>query len=358
MSQANQIKAPRIVLNPKDATRFMDHTLKAGLVAFLKGSPGIGKSDIARQTAKANNLKFVDFRLAQCDPTDLNGFPRFDEKTGRSTYMPMTTWPLKGDPLPINEETGQPYDGWYLFFDELPAAAPAVQAAAYKILLDRKVADFDLHPKAHMGAAGNLVTDNAVAEDMSTALQSRLIHATLEVKLEDWLRWAVHAGIDPRITSFLQWKPGQLYQFNPDHTDDTFACPRTWEFASKGLKGLDLVNDQVFSRAVLVGTISEGPAREFIAFCNFFSKLPTMAEIAANPKGVAVPEEPGVLYALTGALAGAMDQTNIGPLFEYMSRIPLEYQVITLRSAIPRNREIAQNPAVKQWCVANASALF
>lgn len=79
--------------------------------------------------AKDFNLKLIDFRLSQCDPTDLNGFPSVNDK-GRATYMPMTTWPLEGDDLPINKKTGQPYDGWLIFFDEMPAAAPAVQAAA------------------------------------------------------------------------------------------------------------------------------------------------------------------------------------------------------------------------------------
>lgn len=51
---------------------FMTLALKANLVPFVKGSPGIGKSDIARKVADHFNLKLIDFRLAQCDPTDLN----------------------------------------------------------------------------------------------------------------------------------------------------------------------------------------------------------------------------------------------------------------------------------------------
>ena len=43
--------------------------------------------------------------------------------------MPMTTWPLVGDDLPKADD-GTPMDGWLVFFDELPAASPAVQAAA------------------------------------------------------------------------------------------------------------------------------------------------------------------------------------------------------------------------------------
>ena len=129
MSAPTALTLEPITLNPTGIYNFIAHTLKAGLVPFVKASPGVGKSDVTRKVATDFNLKLIDFRLSQCDPTDLSGFPHINDK-GRATYMPMTTWPLEGDELPINEKTGQPYDGWLIFFDELPAAAPAVQAAA------------------------------------------------------------------------------------------------------------------------------------------------------------------------------------------------------------------------------------
>lgn len=46
--------------------------LKAKLVPMLHGSPAVGKSAIVRQIAKQFNLKLIDLRLSQCDPTDLN----------------------------------------------------------------------------------------------------------------------------------------------------------------------------------------------------------------------------------------------------------------------------------------------
>ena len=357
MSTPTALTLEPITLNPAGIFNFMAHSLKAGLVPFVKGSPGIGKSDIARKVAKDFNLKLIDFRLSQCDPTDLNGFPSVNDK-GRATYMPMTTWPLVGDDLPKADD-GTPMDGWLVFFDELPAASPAVQAAAYKILLDRMVGEFKLHPRVMMAAAGNLVTDNAVAEDLSTALQSRLIHAQLQVNLKDWQQWAADTKIDHRITSFLEWKPQLLYSFDPNHTDNTFPCPRTWEFTDKQLKaGLNVGQDPAFDRALLSGTIGQGAAREFIAFCNFFSKLPTIADIVKDPKGVKVPEEPGVLYAMSGSIAAHIDGSNAAPLFEFLQRMPIEYQVIGLRTAIRRDQSIAKTPGIIQWVMKNSASLF
>lgn len=46
--------------------------IKAKLVPMLVGSPGCGKSQIVHQIADEYNLKVIDLRLSQCDPTDLN----------------------------------------------------------------------------------------------------------------------------------------------------------------------------------------------------------------------------------------------------------------------------------------------
>jgi len=61
-----------LTVSPKQAVTLITDVLRAQLVPILTASPGLGKSDIARQIAKARNLKFIDFRLAQADPTDLN----------------------------------------------------------------------------------------------------------------------------------------------------------------------------------------------------------------------------------------------------------------------------------------------
>jgi hypothetical protein len=50
----------------------------------------------------------------------------------------------------------------------------------------------------------------------------------LVVDSEEWIEWAEQNDIDHRITSYIKFKPGQLYTFTPDHTDKTYACPRTW----------------------------------------------------------------------------------------------------------------------------------
>ncbi len=56
----------------QEARSMIELAIRAGLVPLLHGSPAIGKSAVVKAIAKAYNLKLIDLRLSQCDPTDLN----------------------------------------------------------------------------------------------------------------------------------------------------------------------------------------------------------------------------------------------------------------------------------------------
>ena len=311
--------------------------LRAGLVPMLSGSPGMGKSAIVKQLAEQANLKLIDLRLSQCDPTDLLGFPTI--KDDRAGYRPMETFPLMGDDLP------EGYEGWLLFLDELSAAPPAVQVAAYKILLDRQVGIHDLHSKVLIVGAGNKLDDGAVVENMSTALQSRLVHLELAVDANEWDDWAVSSGVDTRITSFIKFKPDMLYNFRADHTDVTYACPRTWEFTDKILKVSDVNSPDM--RVMLSGTLGNGAAAEFLAFCKI--KTPNIKDIIKDPMAVEVSDDPSVQYSLAGAIAQRVNDTNIDPLVTYIGRMPAEFQVICLRDIIRRHPTLSSHKAITAW---------
>ena len=320
----------------------------AKLVPMIIGSPGIGKSMIVHQIAKEYRLKVIDLRLSQCDPTDLLGFPNIvGNKAG---YVPMETFPIEGEPIPAG------YSGWLLFLDEMNAASAAVQAAAYKLVLDRMVGVHKLHKNVAICAAGNLETDGAIVQPMSTALQSRLVHMELVVDSKEWIEWATSNEIDHRITSYIQFKPGNLYTFNPDHTDKTYACPRTWVFSDEILKGSPIGDPDTLP--MLSGTISEGVAREFVGFCKVYQDLPTTGQITANPSGTKVPNEPSILFALTGSIAHNADTSNLTALMEYVLRLPIEFQVVCLREVVRRNKPLMGHASVQKWISTSAANLF
>lgn len=322
--------------------------IKAGLVPMLVSSPGCGKSDIIHQIAADFNLKVIDLRLSQCDPTDLNGFPKISGN--RASYAPMDTFPLEGDPIP------EGYVGWLLFLDEFNGADQSVQKAAYKVVLDKMVGMYNLHKKVAIVCAGNLETDNALVEPMSTALQSRLVHLELVLNKDEWIEWATTHDIDVQITSYINFKPGQLHNFDPDHTDKTFACPRTWEFVNRILKHTTPTDPNRI--ALISGAISEGVAREFLLFCKVYADLPKIQDVIASPDLIAVSEEPSIIYAMCGAIAHNASEDNLSALMRYIVRIPKEFQVICMKELIRRNKALTRHPAAVAWTLSTSAEIF
>ena len=350
------------------ARELMEFAIRAGKVPFLKGSPGVGKSAIVREIAKVFNLKLIDLRLSQCDPTDLMGYPDIytqtfeviDGKTGerktvtrrKATYAPFDTFPLEGDPIPKG------YAGWLLFLDEFNGADVPTQKASYKVALDKMVGQEHLHAKCVVMCAGNLDTDMALVEEMSTALQSRLIHITATSNAPAWLDWAATAKIDPRITAFINFKPGALNTFDPqkENTEETYACERTWVFVNDLLKQLDDISNPLLL-PLLAGALGEGSAREFIGYLKVFADLPTIQDIINDPAGTAIPDQPSTIYAVAGSLSHNADADNVEALMIYINRLPAEYQVLCIQEMVKRSPKLFSSPAIVDWSIINNKEL-
>lgn len=349
-------------VNLKQAEELALDVLKAGHVPMLVSDPGLGKSSLGRQIAEKHNLKFVDIRLSQCDPADLNGFPFYDKTSNRAGYKPMDIWPLEEDELPIKykwvrDENGNRkkvedgrYAGWFILLDEINSAPKAVEVASYKILLDKMVGMHKLHRNVWMMGAGNLKTSKAVVNSSGTAQQSRMIWLEVKADLKCWLEWADHNDVDHRVKAYLQFKPDMLHKFDPNHQDRTFPCPRTWEFQSDLLKPWgDKEPIPERKLPVMAGTIGAGPAREFFSHCQIYEDIPTLDQIISQPETCHFGNEPSMHYALAGLVSAHLNASNAKPLFTFLHRLAADFQVTSVRSAVARDRSIKKLPEFKEW---------
>lgn len=318
------------VMKPSDAKKAAITCVVAGLVPFIQSSPGLGKSSLTHEIAKDGKLELIDLRLSQCAPEDLQGLPmkKLVGKTERATFTPFDTFPLEGDPLPPGK------DGWLLFLDEFNSASKSVQAAAYKLVLDRMVGNHRLHPAVAIVCAGNLQTDKAIVNQMSTAMQSRLIHIVMESDKDEWIDWATSSDIDYRVIGFIEFQPKKLHLFNPDHQELTFPCHRTWEFVSKLIKNKQDVSDMI---PLLSGAIGPGVALEFVKFCEEYTRIPKLSAIIGDPKNTMVPVELSTRFAVLTMLMANSTVSNIKKVVEYISRFKPEEQIIFYRGALNRD---------------------
>lgn len=320
-------------MKPSETKAAAIRCIMRGVVPFIKSSPGLGKSSLAREIAADGNLKVIDLRLSQLDPTDLHGLPM--KVDGKSVFVPFDTFPLEGEALPKG------YKGWLLFLDEFNSASRSVQAAAYKLVLDRMVGNHKLHPAVAIMCAGNLDTDKAIVNTMSTAMQSRLVHIIMKSDKDEWLDWASKNDIDYRVMGFINFQPAKLHQFNPDHQDMTFACPRTWEMSSHLIKDTANISSLL---ALLSGTISAGIALEFKTFCEEYTKIPSLQSILNDPKNVMLPVELSTRFAVLSMLMHNIDVKNAAKVSEYIERFRPEEQIVFFRSAFNREPKLRDVP--------------
>jgi hypothetical protein len=249
---------------------------------MLWGAPGVGKSSVVAQVAKARNLEFVDVRLSQLAPTDLRGLPV--PENGVSRWYPPEFLPQSGCGV--------------LFLDELNMAPPTMQGMAQQLILDRKVGSYVLPEGWFVWAAGNRKEDRASVFDMPAPLANRFLHLEVESDLESFKRYGLERGLHEQILAFLSFRPNLLHAMDSKHP--AWASPRSWEMASTLMKaGLEI--------APVVGA---GTQAEFDAFCEVYAALPALELILEGQfEGAEFPSEPSARYA---TVIGLISRTETG----------------------------------------------
>ena len=320
---------------------------------MLWGPPGVGKSQMVAQVAAKRQVPVIDIRLSQMEPSDLRGIPfRTNDHV---------VWAIPAL-LPDAERHGA--EG-ILFLDEINSAPPAVSAAAYQLILDRRLGDYQVPDNWAIFAAGNRQGDRGVTYTMPAPLANRFSHFEVDTNLDDWVLWAYRNGIDERIIAFLRFRPELLFDFDPAHNPVAFPSPRSWEFAHRGLqKFLD-------HPQLLQGTLQAcvGPAAgvELHAFVNSLDQMPDLDAIIAGEE-LSVPEEIDLQYALAAALVGrairSMDQADsdriLGNILNYAGRFPQREMGVMLVSDLHRaiGNAVFGIPQFSDWAQAVADVML
>ncbi len=279
-------------VGPKAAKKSIRRAFKAQRPIFLWGPPGIGKSDIIKQIGEDLNAHVIDIRFSLWEPTDIKGIPYFDATASRMNWAP----PIE---LPDSEMAAQ-HNKIILFMDEMNSAAPAVQAAAYQLVLNRRVGTYQLPDNVFIVAAGNREADKGVTYRMPAPLANRFVHLEMSVDWEDWFGWATENRIHKDVVGFLTFSKKDLYDFDPRSGSKAFATPRSWSFVSELL--FDDEEDDNTLTDLTAGAIGEGLAIKFMAHRKIASKLPNPTDILSGKIKKMDTKEISAMYSLTVSL--------------------------------------------------------
>ncbi len=254
---------------------------------FLWGPPGIGKSELVEGITKELGGLMIDLRLGQMEPTDIRGIPFYNKDKNIMEYAPP------GD-LP-DEETASQYPIVVLFLDEMNSAPASVQAAAYQLILNRRIGKYKLPDNVVMVAAGNRESDKGVTYRMPTPLANRFIHQEMKVDFASWQEWAVMNKVHKDVVGYLSFAKQDLYDFDAKSASRAFATPRSWSFVSQLLD--DGVDDETLTN-LIAGTVGEGLAVKFMSHRKVASRMPNPKDILEGKVKDLQVKEVSAMYSL------------------------------------------------------------
>jgi hypothetical protein len=280
---------------------------------FLWGPPGIGKSEVVAGITESLGGLMIDLRLGQMDPTDIRGIPFYNKELNKMDWAPPIELP---DP-----ETAAQYPIVVLFLDEMNSAAPAVQAAAYQLILNRRIGKYFLPDNVVMVAAGNRESDKGVTYRMPTPLANRFVHLEMRVDFPVWQEWAVQNNIHKDVVGYLSFAKQDLYDFDAKSASRSFATPRSWTFVSELLEDED--TDETTLTDLVAGAVGEGLAVKFQAHRKIASKMPKPEEILSGKVKDLQVKEVSAMYSLVISmcyeLKGAIERKVADKEFHAMS---------------------------------------
>ncbi len=311
---------------------------------MLWGPPGVGKSQMVAQIATRHGVPVIDIRLSQMEPSDLRGIPY---RVNNQVDWAIPTM------LPDTERHGP--EG-ILFLDEITSAPPSVSAAAYQLILDRRLGEYQVPDHWAIFAAGNRQGDRGVTYTMPAPLANRFSHFEVETNLDDWVSWAYRNDIDERVIAFLRFRPELLFDFDPAHNPVAFPSPRSWEFAHRGLQ--KFTDHPQLLQGTLQACVGPAAGVELHAFVNSLDQMPDLDAIIAG-QDVTTPTEIDLQYAVAAALVGrairAQGQPNqteiLGNILDYAGRFPQREMGVMLVSDMHRaiGNAVFEVPQFASW---------
>jgi hypothetical protein len=320
----------------------------------LESVPGIGKSESVEQVANeltkemGSLVGFNPFFLSTLEQPDVRGYGLPDTDKDGTRIMTFTR-------APWAPRIGMPSHG-ILFLDEFRQADHDVQKPAAELLLNGRVGDSKLPIEWMVVAASNGEKHRSGVQRELAFVSNRRMKITVEPDLNAWVEWAERAGIHWAAVAFAKVSPGDVFADTVPEKSGPFCTPRTLVKTSYLIDAMpmDLLTEAA------AGYIGEGTAAKFIAFLRVAETIPDFNDIVKNPKKCPLPssDRPDAQYATMQMIAHRIDKETAAPAFEYLKRMPKEFQVAGLKATLRRVPQLVQTTGFSTWLKENKDLLM
>jgi hypothetical protein len=276
-------------VTPDQARSRVLRCFKSQRPVFLWGPPGIGKSELVAGLTEEMQGYMIDLRLGQMEPTDIRGIPYFNKNKEVMDWAPPIDLP--------SQELADQYPIVVLFLDEMNSAAPAVQAAAYQLILNRRIGKYELPKNVVIVAAGNRDSDKGVTYRMPSPLANRFVHLEVRPDFESWQQWAVNHRVHKDVVGYISFAKQDLFDFDPKSPSRSFATPRSWSFVSEFLYDETATDAELTD--LIAGTVGEGLAVKFMAHRKVAGQMPNPEDVLSGKIKELKTKEISAMYSLT-----------------------------------------------------------
>ena len=352
--------AKRMYAQPLSECKNMILANGAKQTVLLQGHMGIGKSALLSALAEElpNHIPcYFDCTTKDLGDITIPDLRHLDDGSGFVRYL-------------TNEELGahnnQPI---ILMVDEYLKSNPSVKLALTRVMYERKIGSYTLHPDSIIFATTNL-GEEGVGDLLAAHGGNRLtVVEVAKPKPDEWIEWGISNGIDPIVLAWARNNDKAFADFRdvqePDENDfiyhprsqrAAFVTPRSLETASDWFKVRDQISDGALQSA-LIGCIGESAAADIMAHLRLADQLPTWDSIISDPDNAIVPTSPGAVMMVVYKALSSLDRKCVNAWMTYMQRLAQEAQAVFVMQARQPNykqRDILMtNENMRDWFLSN-----
>ncbi len=296
---------------------------------LVQGDMGTGKSTLLTVLAKAlpdHTPCYFDCTTKDLGDITIPNISKLDDGTGYVTYL-------------TNEELGAHNNTpVIIMIDEFGKANPAVKNALLRLILERKIGSYTLHPDSIIFATTNKGSEG-VGDLLPPHARNRMtVVQTRKPTNMEWIEWGINNEIDHPLLGWCKDNPQLFYSFedvkdpddnpyifHPKQQRAAFVTPRSLEAASDILKARDGLDDQTVT-AALMGTIGERGAMDLMAFVKLADQLPSAESIKQDPKNAKVPNSAAGICMVVYRTLASLERDWVDPWMDYLVRLDKEAQ--------------------------------
>ncbi len=333
-------------MKPRQLEELLYKCILAKQSILVVSAPGMGKTDIVTAAAERAKADLIISHPATSSPIDFMGLPLPTGK-GDADFVPI------GDLKKLVTAKRLTV----FFMDDIGHAPTAVQAAAMQLFRAGRIGQHVVSKHVVILAATNAAEHRAGIHQMIEPMKSRFKSIVkLENDVDEWVQWAIPAGVPTVLIAFIMWKRNMLCDFQPKPGFENSPTPRTVENVGDMLKtGIPAGCEY----EVIAGTIGEGFATEFVGFLQIQSQLPSIEQALNDPGSISIANDrPDLIYALVTSAADAVNPLQMENFVKLVSKFDKPIEVLGMLILRGRGSRFQETPAFVEWATRNNDYLF